>query len=68
MITVEGGVVQGAISNNDEVEIILVDYDNIKAGDDIYQFKPEVFDQTRFDNLVNSVEEVVKSIHEKNKE
>ena len=38
VIEIEGGVVQEVFSDNQDLKVILVDWDNIKQGDKIEEF------------------------------
>lgn len=64
-IIVKGGVVQEVITNDKNIEFILVDYDNIEQGHDMEEFPAAVFDNLKFDSMITSIKGIINSIKSK---
>ncbi len=67
IISVSGGVVQNVITNSEDVQVILFDWDNIGEGDGAeYNFGSIVSDEELKEKL-EEYEKEVEEEHEKNK-
>jgi len=57
IIVVFGGVVQDVVTNDPNMEFIIVDWDNIKSGDDMGEYPHTLKSDEEFDQYVKDTED-----------
>ena len=68
IIVVFGGVVQDVVTNDPNMEFIIVDWDNIKSGDDMGEYPHTLKSDEEFDQYVKDTEDEISEEHIKQDE